>query len=122
MNINIPITTDSENMIKDIFNRYEESDKIPKILEGRTIIHMYPTEDTIDDYGEAHGFRDSLIFIFDIYNCNTGKVYRRKGYYDEIDLTVPCRIRFFKDLSTMLIIDDRIFIGNTQSVMICPYE
>lgn len=118
MNLNVDLNYKSEEMIQEVYDRYDEEKEIPNELEGRTIIHLYPKEDTVDENGEASGFIDSLFFNFNIFNIFTGKVYKRYGHYDELVLDVPCRIRAFKDLSTMVIIDSPIKISDTQSVTI----
>ena len=120
MKIEVPLNEESKKMIEETFSQYKEAIKFPKVLNGRTIIHMYPTKDTIEDDGEAIGFHDSLLFNFNIYNTTTEKVYKRMGLFDEFVIEVPCRIRSFKDLSTMIIIDEKISIGGSQSVHIYP--
>lgn len=120
MKIEVPLNKESKELIMETFSNYKESAKLPKVLYGRTIIHMYPKEDTIKDDGEVIGFHDSLFFNFNIYNTTTEKVYKRSGLYDEFVIEVPCRIRTFKDLSTMIIIDQNISIGGSQSILVYP--
>jgi len=120
MKIEVPLNEESVQLIQDTFTSYQEDDKIPKVLYGRTIIHVYPKKDTINEDGEYEGFYDSLFFNFDIYNTDNEKVYKRSALYDELVIETPCRIRVFKDLSTMIIIDDNISIGGSQSILVYP--
>lgn len=122
MKIEIPLSEHSKRIIKETFSKYEESTKIPKVLYGRTIIHMYPLEDTIDYTGESIGYEDALLFHFNIYDTTNQRVYKRIGMFDEFVIEVPCRIRSFKDLSTMIIIDKNISIGGSQSILIFPAD
>lgn len=120
MKIEVPLNEKSKEIIEETFSKYKEGLKLPKILYGRTVIHMYPQQDTIKDDGELDGFQDSLLFNFNIYDTSTGKVYKRVGLFDEFVIEVPCRVRSFKDLSTMIVIDEKISIGGSQSIIIFP--
>ena len=120
MKIEVPLNEESKKIIEETFSQYKEAVKLPKVLYGRTIIHMYPKEDTIKNDGELTGFKDSLLFNFNIYNTATEKVYKRMGLFDEFVIEVPCKIRSFKDLSTMIVIDKKISIGGSQSILIFP--
>lgn len=122
MNTEIPLNEKSKKIIEETFSSYKEATKIPNILYGRTVIHMYPQKDTIENDGELIGFEDSLLFNFNIYDTANRKVYKRIGLFDEFVIEVPCRIRSFKDLSTMIIIDKNISIGGSQSILIFPTD
>ena len=61
-------------------------------------------------------------FNFNIYNTATERVYKRIGLFDEFVMEVPCKIRSFKDLSTMIVIDKKISIGGSQSILIFPAD
>lgn len=122
MKIEVPLNEESKKMIEETFSKYKEGIKLPKVLYGRTIIHMYPTKDTIENNGELIGYHDSLLFNFNIYNTATERVYKRIGLFDEFVMEVPCKIRSFKDLSTMIVIDKKISIGGSQSILIFPAD
>jgi hypothetical protein len=122
MNIEIPLNEKSKKIIEETFSQYKESTKLPKVLSGRTVIHMYPQKDTIESNGDLIGFEDSLLFNFNIYDTTHKRVYKRMGLFDEFVMEVPCRIRSFKDLSTMIVIDKNISIGGSQSILIYPAD
>jgi hypothetical protein len=122
MNLEITLNEKSKKIIEETFSSYKEATKIPKVLYGRTVIHMYPKKDTIENNGELTGFEDSLLFNFNIYDTVNKKVYKRMGLFDEFVVEVPCRIRSFKDLSTMIVIDKKISIGGSQSILIFPAD
>ena len=82
MKIEVPLNEESKELIKETFAGYKEAVKLPNVLYGRTIIHMYPKEDTIKDNGEVIGFQDSLLFNFNIYNTTNESVYKRTGLFD----------------------------------------
>jgi hypothetical protein len=120
MKIEVPISEQSEKIIRETFSEYKEVQKLSKKLLGRTIIHMYPVEDTIKGEGELEGFEDSILFHVDIYNATTKTVYKRKVYHDEIIIEIPVKVRIFKDLSTMVVISQNVSIGGSQSLYVYP--
>ena len=120
MIFDVPLYKESEKLIAETFSEYKEGKELPKTLHGRTVIHMYPVKDTYDENGQLNGFIDSLFFRFDIYNIPTKKVYRKNGLYDEFVIDVPTRVRAFKDLSTMIVIEKSVRIEGFQSILIYP--
>ncbi len=116
MRIEVIHTDHAENYLKDVFDGYVEVDEFPTELNGRTIIHIYPKEDTFDTDGSLTGFQDAYNCEIHIYNVESKTVYKTKRLHDQIELDVPCRIRSFKDLSTMIIIDAPIKLYNFQSL------
>jgi hypothetical protein len=114
----IELMQESKDYLNEVFNQYEEVDKLPNVLGKTTLIHMYPVEDTRDSSGELHGFTDALLCNVHIYN--TKEMICKKTYAnkDELMIDVPCRVRVFKDGSTMIILFGDIMIGDTQSMWV----
>lgn len=103
--------------------KYEEVDTLPSVLYGRTIFHIYPKRDTLNR-GISRGFEDAIESKVAIYNSQENKntKYKSKRLHDEVASNAPVRIRIFKDLSTMLIIDVPIRVEFNQSINISEYE
>ncbi|MBA2176875.1 hypothetical protein H0266_18505 [Halobacillus locisalis] len=109
----------SEEYLKDVFSAYSDGGELPLFhtLSGRTIIHLYPVADTVDEHGELIGLVDALFFEVNIYNVETMTFWSTTSK-DEIDLGIPCKARIFKDGSTVLIINRDIKIMDTQSLTV----
>ena len=118
----IKISEKSKKMINEVFSRYKEVE-LPSILDGikidgRTIIHTYPTSDTQDDNDdELDGFIDALLFDVHIFDVDKSLVYKSKGH-DRIDYYGFNIIsqEVFKDGSTMIIIDTPVKIHLGQAI------
>lgn len=104
MHLEVPHTHYTDEYLRDVFSPYTEIDKMPEYIEGRCIIHMYPVEDSYDKDGNLRSYCDAYlchVHIYDVQNLTVFKTIRR---HDEIDIEVPCCVRVFKDLSTMVVI------------------
>lgn len=112
--IEIPLHNKSEQYLREILAEYKETKELPSIIKGRCIIHMYPYEDTYEDDGCLVGYIDAIHCELHIYDIENKTVYKTK-MHDEIRVDVPCRVRIFKDLSTMLIFDTPVSFNNWHS-------
>lgn len=116
MKIEIPISLESQKYVDYLTKTYTETDEVPKRINGRTLIHIYPKEDTIEDGSDdSHGFVDAFNCEIHIYNTENMTVFKTKRH-DQVEMSVPCNVRIFKDLSTMLIIDTPVTFGLYQSL------
>jgi len=116
MKIEIPISHQSQKQINYLTKNYTETKEVPEKINGRTLIHIYPKEDTIEDgTDDSRGFVDALNCEIHIYNTDNMTVFKTKRH-DQIEMRVPCNVRIFKDLSTMLIIDTPVTFGIYQSL------
>jgi len=113
----IEITQQSEDYIKEVLSWYTETTKQPKPFKGRTIIHIYPKEDTIEPNGNLKGFIDTFMSNVHIYNTVDKTVYKINNK-DNVEVNVPCQVKIFKDLSTIIVIDKPIRFGWFQSLEI----
>lgn len=118
MKIEIAHSKDSEDYIKEALLCYTEiSDKIESV-KGRALIHMYPYEDTmINGANNLNGFIDAYLCEVHVYDVVNKTVYKYK-YSDEINFDVKCSTRIFKDLSTMIIIDEPIDIMYGSAIFV----
>lgn len=124
----VNISNKSKELIKETFSRYTERE-LPDFLEGikidgRTIIHTYPTEDTQNDENEElSGYADCLLFDIYIYDVKNKIFYKSKGH-DTICYSKFPNIsqKIFKDGSTMVVIDKPVNIFLTQAVTIFNRE
>lgn len=113
----VAIGPKSEEIIREVYNRYEEVQSLGFRLDGHTVIHVYPTEDTYRG-DDLHGLMDSLFFDAWVFNNGKKCLYR---WHDQITFDVkPSFIRIFKDGSTMITIDEPIIIFFGQSMNILP--
>ena len=121
MKIEVNHHPDSEEYIKKVFSMYTETDKAPDYIKGKCIIHMYPVLDTIVNgiYNDLEGFVDAYNCEVHIYNCTNKIVYKTK-HHDQIDIKADCRVRIFKDISTMVIFDGGVRISYGQSIQVLP--
>ncbi len=110
-----------ENYI-DLLNEYKEIFEAPKRIQGRCIIHINPISDTRVENGDLEGYHDSIHCRYDIYDCENMTVYKDKRLHDRVHLFIPCRTGIYKDLSTMVIIDDGCSFAYHQEVEVHPYE
>jgi len=118
MKIEIQTSQISEQYIKDTFSQYTEVYQMPKLIKGRCIFHMYPYQDTTNEDGSLVGYNDAMLFnlhIYDIENMNVWKTSNK----DSLDIDVPCKIRIFKDLSTMVVIDGGVELHSFQAFEVC---
>jgi len=115
----IMIHEESRKLIKETFELYEERGELEsfKIINSKTIIHLYATVETMDEKGYLNGFVDSLFFKARVFDCDKRVVYTAE-YRDEIFIHLPCQTRIFKDGSTMLIFDGPTKITNAQCMTI----
>lgn len=93
----------SQQVIDETFALYGDGGAIvPNSLKGRTIIHMYPQEDTIREDGELDGYYQTLFFkmvVFNIPKNGENKMYKPSRKYDAIFID-KCNVRnlsVFKD-------------------------
>lgn len=110
MKIEVTLHKKSEKQIKDTLSSYSEADSIPfQLIIERCIIHMYPYEDTMQEDGELNGYADALNFEAHIYDTKKKTVYKSK-FHDAIFIDAFSEVKYFKDLSTMIIFDKPIEI------------
>lgn len=119
MKIEVPHGKESEKYIKDTFAMYTYSDeRVPNHINGLCIIHMYPKEDTmINGSDELTGYTDAYscdVRIYDVKN----RICYNADYTDAIDIDVPCKVKVFKDLSTMIEIRGGVDIVNGHAMSI----
>lgn len=113
----IKLHEDSKKYIIDTFEMYVE-EKMPRELEiERPIIHMYPYEDTRNEYGELNGYNDSLFCELHIFDPNTRKKYVTRNH-DAVNVFQAnvYDIKVFKDGSTMITAYGKHIIRNTPSL------
>lgn len=112
--IELPIHNESIEYLNLLeLDKYKELNKLPQNIKGRCVIHIYPYEDTNDGSDCGKGFIDAFNCELHIYDEDNKSVFKTKGH-DEINVRVPCKVRIFKDLSTMLIIDTPVKFFNGQ--------
>lgn len=116
MKIEVPLSHKSLQWINFLKDNYKETKELPSKINGRTLIHIYPKEDTLNDNNDnSTGFVDVLNCEVHIYNTDNMTVFKTRKH-DQIEVEVPCNVRIFKDLSTMLIIDTPVTFGMFQSL------
>ena len=118
MKIEIPISKISEQYIKDTFNKYTKIDTMPKRVTGRCIFHMYPYQDTTNEDGSLQGYQDAMLFNLHIYDTGNMTVWET-SCKDALDIDIPCNVRVFKDLSTMVVIDGGVELHSFQAFEVC---
>ncbi|MEM4994831.1 hypothetical protein WKH56_19915 [Priestia sp. SB1] len=118
INMEVDLTVENLDYIEKVFSQYDESTEEINEIKGRAIIHMYPKSDTHNKNGSLDGFIDALFFEAHIYDVDNNRVYRTGATKDEIQIDVESRVRFFKDLSTMIIINTPIKIRYGQSMTV----
>ncbi len=117
--IELPIHNESVEYLELLaLDDYEQINELPENIEGRCVIHMYPYEDTNNGTEGGNGFIDAFNCELHIYDEENKTVFKTKRH-DQIDVKVPCKVRVFKDLSTMLIIDTPVRLFNGQSFEVC---
>jgi len=117
MNKMIEITNKSKKLIRNTFSLYKEIDKIPLIITEKTIIHIYPSEDT-DKKDGLIGYWDSLLFTCKFYFMPSMTFYEIKNR-DGINIDISSKIQVFKDESTVIILNDYPFnINLGQAIFI----
>lgn len=114
----------SEEIIKETFALYETKEgKVPETLHGRTILHLYPAEDTIDEDGSLNGYYQNLFFNLVVFNISGShkrrwNVGKRDGVF-----TGGCKvasITVFKDGAFCVCIDGDINFYDAQAPTVCP--
>jgi len=100
----IKITNKSKKLIKETFLQYKKINKIPEIIKEKTIIHIYPTEDT-DKGDHLKGYHDSLLFTCRFYFIPSMTFYEIKNR-DGIVIDMYSKIQIFKDQSTMIMLKE----------------
>lgn len=103
----VDLHPDSVEFLEKVFLGYTYVKECPFSLEGRLVLHMYPSQDTLNrDTGEADGFADSLFFRLDIYDLFRKLKYTvfRKDqiYLTNIGSNMGICVRLFKDGSTAI--------------------
>lgn len=114
------VTQKAKEYVDEVFSHHEETDRLPAVLEGRTVFHLYPVADTMHG-DELEGYRDALFFDVHVYMCDDEKKYVIECR-DEIGFQVPCRVRIFKDASTMITVDGAITMDTFQAMTIRPVK
>lgn len=114
----IKLSKQSEQYIRETLDKYKPVDGLPADFTGRTILHLYPTQDTMQENGLV-GFEDALMFDIKVYVPKRKVVYTVE-WRDQVELKVPADIRIFKDGSTMIIIDKPFTFGYYQSLEVNP--
>lgn len=115
----IDLHEDSLLDIEFLKANYTEASEMPKQIEGRCIIHMYPISDTRDGSKSLAGYHDSINCRYNIYDCDLCTVYKT-NLKDRLSPKMPCRISIYKDLSTMVIIDGGCKFGGGQEMEVFP--
>jgi hypothetical protein len=120
MKVEVKHHPDSEKFIKETFNAYKEIDELPKFIEN-CIIHIYPKSDTIVNGidNDLEGYIDAYNSELHIYDCKNKTVYKSK-LHDEVVADAKCKIRIFKDLSTMVIFNEPVKFISGQSLWVMP--
>lgn len=104
MKLEVPHSNESLWFISEIVKNYKQVYVLPKTIKSTCVVHMYPYKDTILECGATEGYINAYNCILHIYDVDNKTVFKTI-WHDEIDISVPCRIRIFKDLSTMIIIN-----------------
>lgn len=120
MKVEVKHHPDSEKFIKETFNAYKEIDELPKFIEN-CIIHIYPKSDTIVNGidNDLEGYIDAYNCELHVYDCKNKTVYKSK-LHDEVMADAKCKIRIFKDLSTMVIFNEPVKFISGQSLWVMP--
>ncbi len=121
MNIihNIKLSEDSLKYLNEVFKDYKKVEYDTSRVIKNPLVHLYPTHDTIDEYGDLNGYRDALfmtIRIYDVENDIYMEIKNRDGldfYNSDVSLR---QIRIFKDGSTLVMISGRCKFGSSQSI------
>jgi hypothetical protein len=121
MKTEVDITQHGMDYIRKTLSQYLETNKIPESNIGRTIIHMYPVEDTYTKDGELNGYMDAIFCNYHIYNINDMTVFKTQRLHDALHLKVPCEVKVFKDLSTMIVIDEPVMFNFLTDVWIYKF-
>jgi len=108
----------SEKLIKETFGWYTQVGQPIEKINGRCVIHMYPTEDTYDENGELVGYRDALFFNVHVYDAENRICYIRNRADAITTGDVGVTVKYFKDGSTMLVMDGNIDIIYGQAICI----
>lgn len=114
----------SLKMINNIFAMYEDGgSELPKTLSGRTVIHMYPQGDTIDDEGNLKGYYQNLFFDMVVFNATKNGENRmwKFGVKDAVFFDRGVNITsvsIFKDGASCISVDGSIYLLISQAVHI----
>jgi len=118
MKIEVPISEDSQEYARKVLSQYEEVTEPIKEIESRCVLHLYPNHDTmIDEIDEITGYIDALFCELHVYDVQNRKVYKHK-YCDGVitNGVLNQSTRIFKDLSTMIIIEEPVKISYYTAV------
>lgn len=120
MKIEVPHSDRSQEYIDKTFAMYSYAGKLPNsiIIKETIVFHMYPKEDTICNGEEdLYGYEDAYNCDVKVYDV-TNRVYYDTDWTDAIDVEVPCKVKVFKDLSTMIVVrrGAEIMNGHAMSV------
>jgi hypothetical protein len=108
----------SQKMIKEALGRYTLVTYPIEKINGRCIIHMYPIADTIKENGELVGYQDALFFDAHVYDVVNSLCFVKERsdaiLIDDISMTA----KYFKDMSTMLVIDGGVNITYGSAIWV----
>jgi hypothetical protein len=110
----------SERVIKETFALYTQGEKCPAVLKGKTILHLYPAEDTMDSDGSLNGYYQNLFFDLVVFNDYNGKRIRydlgkRDAIFTEANIK---NLTVFKDGAFCVLLDGSHQFLDGQAVFI----
>lgn len=117
----------SQKLIDETLALYEDGgDKIPLRFSGKTILHLYPAEDTYNEDGTLSGYYQVLFFNLVIFNESAKGVRKmwKVGKRDAID-TDGCAVKtlsVFKDGAFCVQVNGNINFIDAQRVTFIPSE
>ena len=110
MKLEVPHSKDSEKYIKDVFSAYKEVFEPIYATERSCIIHLYAKKDTmIDGKDNLTGYRGSYLCEIRVYDPAKKIMYVHE-YSDAVYIEKPCQVKVFKDLSTMMFVENPVTI------------
>ena len=118
----------SQQIIDETFELYKDSgEKVPAMLKGSTIIHMYPKGDTMKSNGDLDGYYQNRFFKMIVFNETSPKnreMYTPTREYDAI-FTHGCKIvslSVFKDGAFCIRIDGDVQFLDGQACTFHPLD
>lgn len=118
MFLEVKHSQNSLDILKKITEDFSQTNIPLREVKGICIVHMQPLQDTVSDNWNIYGFIDSYNCEIKIFDYKKKLFYVSQTLHDEIDIQVPCKLRVFKDLSTMLIIRFPVRIKYARTVVI----
>jgi len=118
MKIEVPISKESEQYITETFAQYEQVDEPIRYIDKKCVLHLYPKEDTmIDGKDNLTGYMDSMICELYVFDVGERKAYHCK-FCDAVNVrgVLTQQTKIFKDLSTMIVIDEPVNINYYTAV------